>query len=1018
MSSQPPPTTDLPSDDDFQDERFEMNFRPEFDDHELADNLLRGWNSDSDDDEDVEKPNSLYENLLQREWPENGMSGNRSVRPIFPALPPASPATISTGARSRDGLDLVLPGVNEIVFGFKLLQEIGKGTFARVFLAQQGILADREVVLKLSKAEGTEDQTLAQLQHTHVVPIYSVHQDTIMGIRAVCMPYFGGRSLDKVQAKLWDGRGIPVSGGTFIEALDAVADPEPKVRGAHHVDQSPHAAKSRQAIQQSTHTARNVLAGLTYVQAAAWIVGRLAEGLHHSHERNVIHRDIKPSNILISAEAQPLLLDFNVSQAIDCNKDDITLGGTIAYMSPEQLRAVIVRDTESLSRVTHQSDIYSLGLVLYEMLNCPRPYWETAAATIDPKNLTGMLELRERALPSLKANSSLEIPWSLESIVRKSLAPKPEQRYLNAAQMAEDLDRFLQDQPLKYAPELSRIEQVQKWTRRHPKLTSSIIVMSIALAFILPGAFILSATRDDLATKQNLLANSRAIDDAQSFQHRAKDALCLIKTVTPVEETLILGMTTCEHTLAIFGIQDHSDWQQGDSWRRLSKVDRMPVAEMAQELLIVLASAHVRKLPGNDEAVLTALSLLDKAEAIRDLPRSRALNLDRAKYFSLLKREADAEKMLAEAKEIPATSAHDMYMLASTHARQQDYREAINLLTKAIDLAPEHYWSYFERALCHLAQRESALAATDLGTCIGLWPESSWAYFNRGFALDLLSLKNESAHDYTKAIALSAKFISPYLNRGLIRLELRQPAEALKDFERVNQLGRKDIITDAARAMAFEGLGRHDEADALFAEILDAAQSLSDLTVQRIGWSYAFAIFGRKPDTSRQIFDNILKLDPKQPQALYGQGMVEMQRGKLEFAIRRFDEAINSDPKFIEPLRYRAVALARLGQLQAAWTDAYACLEKEPTNPDSRYIASCVTALAAKMTKPREQKEQLIAGALKLLREAISCGAKRERARTDPDFSALYNVPEFRKLVGEDPGFQPEPALSDEPDSI
>ena len=78
---------------------------------------------------------------------------------------------------------------------------------------------------------------------------------------------------------------------------------------------------------------------MSYEHATAWIVAQLAEGLHHAHQRGILHRDIKPSNILISAEGQPLLLDFNLAQGGDQDPAHATIGGTIAYMAPEHLRA-------------------------------------------------------------------------------------------------------------------------------------------------------------------------------------------------------------------------------------------------------------------------------------------------------------------------------------------------------------------------------------------------------------------------------------------------------------------------------------------------------------------------------------------------------------------------------------------------------------------------------------------------------------------------------------------------------
>ena len=101
-------------------------------------------------------------------------------------------------------------------------------------------------------------------------------------------------------------------------------------------------------------TPRAILGGLTYVQAVAWIVARLAEGLQHAHERGVLHRDIKPSNVLLGADGQPMLLDFNLAHESEHRRQaQAMLGGTVAYMAPEHLRAMVGR-SPALNRQVDQ----------------------------------------------------------------------------------------------------------------------------------------------------------------------------------------------------------------------------------------------------------------------------------------------------------------------------------------------------------------------------------------------------------------------------------------------------------------------------------------------------------------------------------------------------------------------------------------------------------------------------------------------------------------------------------------
>ncbi len=269
-----------------------------------------------------------------------------------------------TGATAQS---LRLPEVGERLFGFRLRGELGRGAYARVFLAEQADLAGRPVVLKVSAIDGDEPQTLAQLQHTHIVPIYSVHEDVSAGLRAVCMPYFGGASLSAVLHKVFAEGPRPARGEQLVRALEAVAAP-PAPIAVSEEGEAPALAVA------TGPTALDDLRGMGYIAAAAWVVERLALALQHAHQRGVIHRDIKPSNVLMGADGQPMLLDFNVAENRRGNPVKAVLGGTIAYMAPEHLRALANREPAGSCSADHRADIYSLGIVLFEILAGGRPF--------------------------------------------------------------------------------------------------------------------------------------------------------------------------------------------------------------------------------------------------------------------------------------------------------------------------------------------------------------------------------------------------------------------------------------------------------------------------------------------------------------------------------------------------------------------------------------------------------------------------------------------------------------------
>src|SRR5262249_5632394 len=204
------------------------------------------------------------------------------------------------------------------------------------------------------------------------------------GLRAVCMPYFGGASLSRILESLWREGARPTRGSQLVHALATVAspwaptksfNPEPAATVASVLQRTESAVAAGSGLndpspgQPRDQGPLALLSSFSFVRAAVWIVARLAEGLQHAHLRKVLHRDIKPSNVLIGADGQPMLLDFNLSQNLcsDQAQAEATLGGTVAYMAPEHLRALATRDPALARQVDRRADIYGLGMVLYEI---------------------------------------------------------------------------------------------------------------------------------------------------------------------------------------------------------------------------------------------------------------------------------------------------------------------------------------------------------------------------------------------------------------------------------------------------------------------------------------------------------------------------------------------------------------------------------------------------------------------------------------------------------------------------
>ena len=188
---------------------------------------------------------------------------------------------------------------------------------------------------------------LARARHSHIVEVLWHNLIEDGSLQLVCMPFLGGATLAAVLADRKRRGGRPRSGRDLLVDLDRVSAPE-----------YPTADLARPS--------REIIARLSYPKAVAWIVARLAEALDYAYSRGVLHGDVKPSNILLTADGEPMLLDFNLAVGWRSpGGEDLPgdTGGTLAYMAPERLRAVAQPEHAVVPKAAdrHRADLYALG---------------------------------------------------------------------------------------------------------------------------------------------------------------------------------------------------------------------------------------------------------------------------------------------------------------------------------------------------------------------------------------------------------------------------------------------------------------------------------------------------------------------------------------------------------------------------------------------------------------------------------------------------------------------------------
>ncbi len=247
------------------------------------------------------------------------------------------------------------------------------------------------------------------------------------------------------------------------------------------------------------------------------LLAKVCDAVHHAHQRGIIHRDLKPGNILVDETGQPKVLDFGVARLTDSDAlvsrytDAGQLVGTLSYMSPEQVLADPLE-------IDTRSDVYSLGVMLYEMLAGSLPY--KAAGKLHAT----LLAIREEE-PTLLGSFSRELRGDIETIAAKCLEKDKSRRYASASDLAADIRRYLHDEPLMARPP-GAVYRVRKFARRNMAIVAGIAAVFVVLAggVIVSSLQAMRARRAELAALQERDRASGAERSALQALERATSA--------------------------------------------------------------------------------------------------------------------------------------------------------------------------------------------------------------------------------------------------------------------------------------------------------------------------------------------------------------------------------------------------------------------------------------------------------------------------------------------------------------
>jgi serine/threonine protein kinase len=370
---------------------------------------------------------------------------------------------------------------------FRIERRIGAGGMGIVYQARQ-ISLDRPVALKVLGQALTrsadvsrfqrEAQAAARLKHPAIAQVYYIGQDRHLCYLA--MELIDGISLRRALDRLSTIEGSDSSLDSIVQS-DLVEQPSAaavrfdlptEVVGSNGDASAPAEAKPLppDVNPYLSPQARELRTSKAYVRRVCELVRDAGRALAHAHEQGVIHRDIKPDNLLLDRGGQVHVIDFGVArffedQAVTCTGQ---LVGTPLYMSPEQVTG--------RGAIDARTDIYSLGLVLYELLTLKPP--------IEATNRENLLRtIVTKPLPPVSWRNSAVSP-ELERIVHRATQKDPDQRYATAAQLADDVDRFLAAKPVEAPPYHFRLDEREITAARPGSVVLAAFIFFLVAFFI------------------------------------------------------------------------------------------------------------------------------------------------------------------------------------------------------------------------------------------------------------------------------------------------------------------------------------------------------------------------------------------------------------------------------------------------------------------------------------------------------------------------------------------------------